>query len=43
MCTALLSEMPWLKGSGTLTGQYSTQVVHPVQLSSKMYRGFLGA
>ena len=34
-------EIPWLKGSGHKTGQYSTQVVQPVHLLSSMYLGFL--
>src|SRR5450759_2485062 len=40
MWAALLSDRFWLKGSGTLTGQYSMHVVHPVHLSSSMYLGF---
>ena len=40
MWMALLSDSSWLNGSGTWTGQYSAQVVQPVQMSSLTYRGF---
>ena len=40
MCIALFEERSWLKGSGTGTGQYSTQTVQPVHLSSRTYLGF---
>ncbi len=39
--TALFFDISWLYWSGYTTGQYSTQVVQPVQLSSIMYLGFL--
>src|SRR3970040_2249490 len=41
MWTAFVRERFWFEGSGTWTGQYSKQVVQPVQMSSLMYLGFL--
>src|SRR3970040_699245 len=41
MWTAFVRERFWFEGSGTWTGQYSKQVVQPVQMSSLTYRGFL--
>src|SRR5574342_1050025 len=39
MWMALFVESSWLKESGTGIGQYSRQVVQPVQRSSFTYRG----
>src|SRR4030042_4017868 len=41
MWTALFWDISWLNLSGYTTGQYSTQVVQPVHLSSRIYLGFL--